>query len=170
MMRLAAWGALLVALALWGVFGFLVYDVYGERAELVLAQTTSREESLRGESAARLRATIQDTEGERAALESVVKVPILAAVETIESVGRKAGATEVSIGNASPVDAGMPEGVMAVSMVVNARGSFGALIRTLSVFETLPMPSTLEQFELEHVDNAWRLSARLRLVVAASAL
>lgn len=169
-MRLFAGMTFLVALALWGAFGFLVYDLNGARAELALAQTEAREESLRGESAARLRATIQDTEAERAALESVVKVPILTAVEAIESAGKKAGATEVSIGNASPTGAGMPEGVMAVSVVVNARGSFAALIRTLRVFETLSLPSTVEQFELEHVDNAWRFTARLRLIVAASAL
>jgi hypothetical protein len=170
MIRFLAGGTLIMALALWGVFGFLVYDLYSERSELVLAQASAREESLRGESATRLRATIQDTAAERAALERMVSIPVLAAVETIESAGKKAGATEVSIGSASPAGGAMPEGTMAVSVVVNARGSFAALMRTLRVFETLPIPSTIEQFELEYVNNAWRLSARLRLIAAASAL
>ncbi|OGG72829.1 hypothetical protein A3A38_02570 [Candidatus Kaiserbacteria bacterium RIFCSPLOWO2_01_FULL_53_17] len=168
-MRLLAWGGLAIALTLWGAFGFLLYNLSGERAELARARDAAREEGLRGESAARLRATIQDSEAERAALESVVRVPILEAVEAIESAGKKAGAAEVSIGNASP-SAGMPAGVMAVSVVVNARGSFAALVRMLNVLETLPIPSTLEQFELEKVDSSWRLTARLRLIVASSTL
>jgi len=168
-MKLLAWGTLTLALALWGGFAFLVWTLYGERAAYALAQTTVEEESLRGQSTARLLAAVHDTEAERAALESLLNISILKAVEIIESTGKQAGA-EVSIGEATPLSgASAPEALTTVSIVANASGSFSSLVRALGLFETLPVPSTLESFEMEKIDTSWRATVRIKVLLSSTA-
>lgn len=163
---LFAWFMVLVAVAAWAGFGRLILQLDRERASYVAAEELSKQETLRGESATRLRATIQGTEAERAAIEGLVGLTILQAVEAIEQAGEAAGANDVAIGEATPTNA--PQGLAAVSIVVNASGSFGSLHRAISLFETLPIPAKLEQFELakEEQSNSWRLTARLRVLYA----
>lgn len=154
----------LVALAAWGGFFLLNGRISDGRVEYTAALERSREEATRGESAARLRATIEGTEAERAALEGLVDLTILRAVEVVEQTGEAAGAENVTIGEATPTDA--PQDLSAVTVVVNAGGSFGVLMRAASLFETLPIPATLEQFHLEKnaQNNSWLLTARLRVL------
>jgi hypothetical protein len=164
MLRLSAWLTFLLSIALWGLFGYLVWQLYGERVEYVAAATAAQEAELRGESASRLRATIHDTEVERASLDGLLDIGILRAVEVLETTGRQAGATEVTIGEATPMPlTAAPAGLTSVSIVVNMQGSFSALIRALSLYETLTIPSILEQFEMEEVGSAWRATARVRV-------
>jgi hypothetical protein len=163
--RLFAWSVLLLAVALWGVFGFLVWSLYGERVAYTDATAAAQKAELRGQSAVRLRASVQDTEVERAAMNSLLDLSILRVVEIIETTGRQAGATEVVIGEATPVPltGNVPAGLTSVSAVVNLRGSFAAIIRAISLYETLTVPSKLDQFEIEKIDNSWRATARVRV-------
>lgn len=163
--RFTAWLSLILAFALWGVFGYLVWSLYGERTEYVEAATAAEESDLRGQSVARLRASVQDTEVERAALKSLLDVSVLRAVEVIETTGRQAGATEVSIGEASPqaLSGKVPTGLTSVTIVVNLQGSFTAVMRAISLYETLTIPSTLQQFELEKLGDTWRATVRVRV-------
>ena len=167
-LRIIAPITFLIALALWGLFGFLVWSLYAERAEYAKAQTAAGAAELRGESASRLRASVRDTENERAAIENLSKMSILRAVEIIEATGRQAGATEVSIGEATPLPPAkdMPAGLTAVVIVVNASGSFASLMREVSLYETLAMPSSLEQFELEKTGGSWSSTARIRVLLS----
>lgn len=163
-----AYGSLLFASALWAGFGGLVWQLGVERTAYAEAVERAKQESIRGESSARLRASIQGTEAEREALESLVRLSILQAVETVEQSGVAAGATDVEIGEASPATA--PEGFSAVTIVVNASGQFSALARAVSLFEALPIPAKLEQFEIVKAEQekTWRLTARLSVLHASS--
>jgi len=159
---------LMIAIAALSGFGFLVWMLDRDRVAYAEAVIRAEEESLRGESAARLRSTIQGSEEERAALENVLQITILDAVETIESAGKQAGASSVTIGEATPISS-TPNGISRVSVVVNAEGTFPALMRAVQVYESLPMPSKLEQFEITKADKIWRLTARIRVTMAGPA-
>jgi hypothetical protein len=161
---LIALGTLILALGLWAGFGFLVWTLQSDRSEYASALTESAENSTRGEAAVRLRTTIRESEAERAALEDVFGVSILEAAETIEATGKQAGASSVSIGSATPLP-NSAKGLTNVSFVVNAHGSFAAMMRAVSLFETLPVPSIVEQFEITKRENAWDLTARLRTTI-----
>lgn len=165
MLRLAAWFSLLASVSLWGLFGFFVWSLYSERAEFVEASTAAQEAELRGQSAARIRASIQDTEVERAALNSLVDIRILRAVEIIETTGRQAGATEITIGEATPqpLSGNAPAGLTSVAVVVSLEGSFASIMRAISLYETLTVPSTLQQFEMEKLGDTWRATVRVRV-------
>ncbi|MEK7155851.1 MAG: hypothetical protein AAB734_03135 [Patescibacteria group bacterium] len=166
MRQIYAWGMLALAVAAWGACGYFAMIVQGDRTEYTSASARAEEESMREENAARLRSTIQGTEIERAALESLVGVTILDAVETIEAAAKQAGASDVKIGEASTQSTSTQK-LSSVSVTVTASGSFVAVMRAVALLETLPLPSTIEQFDLSKSDSAWRLTARLRVTLAA---
>lgn len=165
MKPLYAWGMLGVALFAWGGFAYMVSNVYAERAKYVTAALAYEEESLRGESATRLRVAVRDTESERTALTNAISISLLDVAETIEAAGYDAGATKVSIGEATPI-AKPPKNLSIYTFVVNAEGSFVALMRALYLLESLPIPSSIEQYEIAKTDKTWRLSARLKTTLA----
>jgi len=65
----------------------------------------------------------------------------------------------------------------AVSFLVEAEGSFAALMRTAELFETLPLPSSVQNLELERAlslnESAgktvalWRLTARISVFTSS---
>lgn len=162
---LISYVALLLVVVLWGAFGYMTWTLSNERDLYAEAESRSHEEALRGESATRLRASVRDTEAERTALEGILNITILQAVESIETAGKQAGATEVTIGEATPLP--VSQGLMPISVVVTAKGSFSALLRAVSLFETLPLPTSIEQFSLGKTDKTWILTTRLKVIVAS---
>lgn len=166
-LRLTAWLSFLLSLVLWVVFGYLVWSLHGERAAYVEAAANAQEAELRGQSASRLRASVQDSEVERASLERLLDLTILRAVEMLETTARQAGARDVSIGEATP-QGGSATALTSVSVVVNMQGSFSAIMRATSLYETLTVPSTLEQFEMAKMDDAWRATARVRVYLSSA--
>lgn len=163
--RIIAPCTLLLALGLWGVYGYLVWTLPTERAAYVAALAIADENALRGESLSRLRSAVRDTETERVAIRGLLNLNILRAVEILETTGKQAGAKSVSIGEASPIPAGKndPKGLSAVAVVVNLEGPFVALMRAASLYETLAIPSSFEQFEIQKVESSWRMTARFKI-------
>lgn len=159
----------LLAALLWGVFIYLVVALPRERARYAEALVVSAQEAVRAESSARVKAVVQDTEIERAALLSLLQVPLIDAIKIVEDAARAGGARTVSIGEATPINgktspAAPP--MTRVAVVVQAQGSFAALVRTISLFETLTIPATLDGFDLEKGEETWRLTARITIAVA----
>lgn len=167
---LFAIASILLALILWVVFGYLVLALPRERAQYAEALAVSAQEAVRAESAARVKAIIQDTEVERASLLSLLQVPVIDAIRIVEDAARAAGAREVAIGEATPLSpksaspAAPP--TTRVAVVVQAQGTFASLVRTVSVFERLTIPATLDGFDLAETEEGWRLTARLTIAVA----
>lgn len=163
---LIAWGFLILALLAWGGFAYMVKSLGDARHAYADAVVIAQQESERGEMVQRLRAVVQSTQVERASLEGSVSATILQAVQTIEAAGQAAGASNVTIGGANPV-ANPPKGLAVYSIAVTAQGSFASLMRTVALFETLPIPSTIEQFEIGKGEKNWNLTARLQVTIAA---
>jgi hypothetical protein len=166
-LRLTAWVSFLLSIALWGAFGYLVWSLYDERVEYVEAAANAQQAELRSQSASRLHASVQDSEVERASLEGLLDITILRAVEILETTARQAGARDVTIGEATP-QASSATVLPSVSVVVNMQGSFTSLVRAVSLYETLTVPSTLEQFQMEKVDDSWRATARVRVYLSSA--
>lgn len=159
---LVAWGTLLIAIAAWAGCVYMYSSLGKMRFEYADRTILAEQEAERQESSARLRALVQGTEVERAALESIVGVRIVDAAETVEVALRDAGAQEVEI---SEANAGQPntQGISSVSMGVSAAGSFASVMRAVLLLESLPLPSTVEQFEIVKNEDKWRMTARLKL-------
>lgn len=164
-LRISASFSFILALCLWGVFGYLMWTLPTERAAYAAAIVVADENALRGESLSRLRAAVRDTETERTAIQSLLNLTILRAVEILETTGKQAGAKSVSIGEATPVPPGKndPKGLSTVAVVVNLEGPFVALMRAASLYETLAIPSSFEQFEIQKIESSWRMTARFKI-------
>lgn len=162
---LVAWGALIIAIVAWGGCIYLYSSLDKLRFEYADRSILAEQEADRQESSARLRALVQGTEVERAALESIIGVRIVDAAETVEVALRDAGTQEVEI---SEANAGAPntQGISTVSMGVSATGSFASVMRAVLLLESLPLPSTIDQFEIVQNEGKWRMVARLKLSLA----
>lgn len=165
MYSIIAWFVLLLSLASWGGYVYLLQTLSADRAAYATALEEKKQEELRQQSTTRIQAAVRDTEVERAALDALIKVPIVDAVDIIEAAGRAAGARSVSIGGATPAGSTAKE-LSPVSVIVNVEGTFPALMRALSLFERLPIPSVVEQFDVRSTENGWALSARVKLLIA----
>lgn len=158
---------LFVAIAAWTGYAGLIYMLSQERIAYTETVARVEEEEFRGERAARVRTSVQSTVAGRAALEELVNITLLQAIEVIEQAGAAAGMQDASIGAATPASA--PEGMTAYTFVVDGTGSFGSVMRAVMLLETLPIPAALEEFHLgrDERESSWRLSAKVRVLIAA---
>ena len=164
--QLFAFALLIVAIGMWGGVWFLVSTLSHERLAYADTLSLSQQEDTRGETAARVHASAEATEIERAALQNLVSVSIVQAVDTMEKAGRDAEAHDVAVSDATLL--AVAGGLSQYSIAINASGSFAAIMRTVSLFETLPFPASLEQFDISKNDKEWRITAHVRVVLAAT--
>jgi len=161
---------MIVAILAWTGFGFFVQSIASDRAEYADTLSRTEQDSVRGDSAARVRSTVESSIDERAALERIFSISVLDVVEIVEQSVAAAGARDVVIEDAS--SASSVGDLSAVSIAVNAHGSFATVARAASLLETLPIPASLESFEMEQLKggNDWRLTARLRILMSRPSL
>jgi hypothetical protein len=119
----------------------------------------------------RLRSLASDTEADRTALDNLVGEDIASLATTIESAGTSAGiAAHVTQATPEGAPADLPGGTLqAISMVVEGEGSFARVMHALSLYETLPLPAAIEQFDIERTGetSAWHLTLHLRVFTSA---
>lgn len=158
-----------------GVFMFAQHITYESEARVFSVQNIEQV-SAKQMSALRLRTLAAETATERAEFERLLNVDVIGLATTIESAGAKAGVT-VRISDALPERIANPDNVQgadlqSVGFIIEANGSFTALMRVVAAFERLALPSSIEQVELERLtgtsEGTWRLSARLRTFTTAA--
>lgn len=154
----------LVPVAAWAGVGYGVYALHAKRRAYEERFVQAKDAEVRGESVVRLRAALQATEVERAAIEGVSKLSVVQVAEIIERAGTSAGA-KVQIGEATTKKT--DRGFTTIAMRVQATGSFQSLLRAASLFETLPVPSVIERMEFSYTDKAWALSASIAVTIDA---
>ena len=169
---------LLVAIALWAGVGYFVHIVLGERDAYAVRIGAIDHAAQMQASSARMHALVQDSVKERERIEKLASVPLLAAVDAIEAVGKATGG-KLQISGASP--AGIVQGekglvLHVVTFSVQSDGSFSSLMRTLELLESMPLPIVLDGIDIARPplgtaagDNAkdWHLNARIRLLTSA---
>jgi len=167
MIRLLAWPLLIVALLSWGGYWYATTMLSDARAAYASKLEESEQQKTREQSLTRVQSVIRDTEAERAAIERLISVSVVQAVDIVEAAGEAAGGKSVEIVSASPATA--PKELSGLSIVVTMEGTFPALMRAVSLFESLPIPSVVETVDIEKSEGMWRLTARLKLFLAANA-
>jgi hypothetical protein len=166
-----AWGSLLVALALWGGFGFLVSQVSAERERYATLKADIAQQEGREKTATGLRSLLRDTKDERDALIQLSSTDVLAAAATIEAAGQAAG-VDVIIESAAttPLGGKQTKELHEVVVVAHAEGTQQALLKAASLFESLPFPSRVQSYELQSIPSTnarterWSMTMRVRIV------
>ena len=156
------------------IFAWLILGMHDQRKQ---EQGSREQEVAQQTTAARTRALAQETAADRAALDAFTKVEVLSAVNLIESAGLPFG-VHLHVRDAQPGSSAvkLPEGSLStVGFIIEADGSFSALMRAAQILESLPIPTSIEQLDLggvlgkkEATNDSWHLNARVRFFTSSN--
>lgn len=169
-----AWVALGAALVAWVGVAFFAWTIMQHESEYAARREAAQQAVVREDARVRARALAQDTESARTHLEELLNVDVVSAVDVIETAG-KAAKVAMELGGAeSETNFSQPQSgiVKAVGFGVSGQGTFPSLMHAIELFETLPLPSTLERFDLQYTPGggktpSWHLDARVRVLTTA---
>jgi hypothetical protein len=115
--------------------------------------------------ALKLRALARETQEQRAALTALSSSDVVRMLDALDQLGADAG-VDLKIGQAQVVPAADP--LRGVAFIVNAEGSFSAVLKAASLATSLPMPSRVDQLQFERLPgtSGWRLGARVRFITS----
>lgn len=155
--------------------GLLVWTLWADEAARAAQISAAQSASTKTADAQRLQSIARDSADDRAALDVLAHTDIISIVDTIDALGGEAG-VKLTIGQATPDDASLESvagsGLHALAFDIEGNGSFGALMKAVALFETMPIPAQLEQLHLARNDNTvafpWHMSMRAHVYTTAS--
>lgn len=171
-----AYVALAVAVCAWIAVGYFSWFIRSERMTYTDRIAEVAQESGKIAADARLHALASGSMERSAKLDTIFAPEVSSIIGTIRSVGISAG-VPIKINAALP--ALMPKSqkdIHAVAFVIESSGSFATMMQVLALFETLPIPSSIEVVDLsqssQSVPNArvarpWNMSIKLRVLTTA---
>jgi hypothetical protein len=156
--------ALVLALLLWLAVGGFVWLISSKEIERSAAAAVRMEASVRHEQILKLHALVRETKEERGALEAFAGADTDRILDEIDVIGDAAKVTiEIGQSLASPrTDGPLRSG----SFVLTASGTFQEVIHAAALFESFPLPSVIDQLQLERSDakEPWLLVIRMRIL------
>lgn len=173
-----SWPLLLIALVAWCAVVWFALTISTQEADRTSNVQSAQDSSAKKASAARIHGLAQDTAQERAQLANVLNVDVVSVVAMIRAVGKAAGVNAKlsdALPETAPATAPGAPAIEAVGFVVQADGSFSALMHAAQLYETLPVPSSLQRLDIQAVPNltagktpTWHMSLYLRVLVNAT--
>jgi hypothetical protein len=171
------WVALAFALCVWGAVGYAALSIQDQASMSASNAASSAQQVDKIAYAQRISALAADTQVERNQLDTLVGSGVVSIVNVIEAAGTSAH-VNAQVSDAIPEGAavGLPGGaqLQAVGFVVQAQGGFTALMQAVTLFEALPLPSSVEQVELQqatatdpHAALLWNMTVRIRVLTTA---
>lgn len=157
--------SIILLLVVWGAlvfFGFMIFDARSEALRTQTSLTTARAEIAYGEN---VRMLLRDTEASREMLTEYASVSAANAFQALRVVGADAGVS-VDFVSAAPaaVDIGGYNQAPILDTTFYAEGSFGEVVRFLSLVDSGPLPIIIRSASFEQVDenvNIWKLNLRV---------
>lgn len=176
--RFSVIAIVLLALALSGWAGvWYLWSAIGDAATTHAAtQDSADSTSAKSAANARVRALALDTATARQALMRSAHADIVSSAKVIESVGAAAHVSLKVSGafaeQASPPPSAAAYPLHAIGFSVEATGSFAAVMKAAELLDTLPLSTTVEQFDIAQIPQdpsakggtQWRLTERIRLL------
>ena len=161
-----------LALILCGAAGYLMWDISMNLATRQAANANAVSQNAQAQNAVHIEALAADSASDRATLNTLLQNDVLHIISTIQAAGKSAG-TDTSIPSVTP--GGLPQlpsNVTALEFIVQSQGSFAQVFNAAKLFETLPLPSQVEQLDFERQQNAiesktWQLTAHIRVLTSA---
>ena len=162
-----AWLSIAGAVALAAGVGLLALTVEKNTAARVAHALEEVQHSIRQANKIRAHALARETRLDRDALDVLVTNDVLQMIGVIERVGTDAG-VRIEIGQSLAALPGtLEQPLNTVGFVVQADGSYAALLHAVELFHSLPYPSAVDQVQFEFAEDegkagVWKLSVRLR--------
>jgi hypothetical protein len=174
-----AWIAVGVAIIAWALVGFFAWMVAEQSSTRASDQSSANAQAVQQAESAEIESLAGDTKDERMQLQSLANVDVVTIVDAIDQVGTDAN-VQISIGQAVPdqssdsdTSSGGTPPLHAVSFVVQGEGTFANLFKAITLFQSLPVPSTLEEVDLERSAGGpsvppWQLMAHIQAYTSAN--
>ena len=160
------WAAFAIAIIEWsGVayFARLIMEMQREDVASIAGMTVENDKRVAD---AYLHSTLQNTKEQREALDALIETDIVSIVNMLDRVGREVGTT-VKINSTQP-ESSTSGSIRALVFTIYTEGTFTQIERATELFETLPIPSTVRQFEMTHDPDGWSLNAQVRVLTTAT--
>lgn len=165
--------ALALALAAWCFVGFLFFNASASLASNTQSLSSVDAQNVQNENAAQTAALASETAAQRSALQGVLAPDVIGIANQIQSAGKTAG-TQTTISSASVASvSGLPAGVTALEFVVQSDGSFAQVLQAAQLLETLPLSSTIAEFDFEQAPGSspgsgqWQLTTGIEVLTTA---
>jgi hypothetical protein len=171
--QLIAYGLFIIALITWGSVYVAASRIRENAVALSASASNAQAQADRIAYQKRLSAIARDTEEERAALDALLAPDIVSMVKMIESAGKPLRLT-VTVNDAQASGAvDLPGGapLRTVTFLVESQGPYASLMRLETLFENLPLASTVDELELQSLQDQatpWHLTARIRVYTTAA--
>lgn len=171
-----SWILLIVSVCAWGAVVYAGSHILDSSIERGAAASNADQQADRVAYALRVHALAEDSAKDRASMESLMSTDIVTIAKQIEDTGRSAN-VNASVSSANPETGAkeLPGGapLRAVSFVVQLQGSYSALLHAAKLFETFPIPSQIQDIELERISQgdaatqSWHMTLRLRVLTTS---
>lgn len=170
---LIAWSAASIIAAL--LIIYFSFSIRSQNDDGLSQQTEAGTAEARQDANIRLHSLARDTKSDRDELERMISIDLLAIAGAIEGVGDIAG-VDIKIKSVLPDAAKQSQNtkdpeINEADLIVETEGPFPSLMHAVSLFETLPIVSSIQSLELERMPSPtdakkalWMLSARIRVL------
>jgi len=173
------WLALALSLLAWAGTIYFASTLSQGESDRAASVANAQQSSTEQDSAVRTHALVQDSAAQRTQLGALLDTDVVSIANMIEAAGKAAGVT-VTLGDAVPETAppSTPGGpsVQAVGFVIDGQGTFAELMRAAQLFETLPIPSSVERLDIQKVPsaagassaNSWHMNISIRVLTTSN--
>ncbi|MBI2030344.1 hypothetical protein HYT05_01865 [Candidatus Kaiserbacteria bacterium] len=173
-----AYGALAVTVCIWVGVGFFANHIQDKRIAYTARTAEAAKQANVAVDAAKLRILANNNIERASKLDTIMSSDVPMIVDVIKSVGTAAG-VPIKISGALPTSVPKNQkGVQAVAFILESSGSFSSMMRVLALFESLPLPSSIEIIDLSREGQGggassrplqtWHLNLKLRVITTAT--
>lgn len=168
--QLAVLSVFLAVLA-WGAVGYLVWDTMQNIAAKSDMSNVSKSSFAQRSLDAHIHALAISTATDRSQLNELFNADIVSIVNIIETAGSSVQAP-TQITDASQAKSANASPVHTIVFTTQSIGSFSSLMRASELFETLPIPSSIEQVDLVRSGEGkipqWHMNTRIRVLTTSN--
>lgn len=173
-----SWIALLIAIVAWVGVGFFAVTIQAAAASDSLHMKELSSSSIQTSRISSLQKLVSETADDRATLNTIALVNPASLADTITNAGSSAGvAIDISDANSAngPSINGAPA-AHAFSFIASATGSFASVMYAMTLLQSLPVPSSIQQIQLisapttagaAAVKPSWQMDAQINVVTAS---
>jgi hypothetical protein len=164
---------LVLAVAAWVGVWFMFSDISGRLNSQTQLLSRAAVKNAQQQNAVETTALAADTAAERASLDGEVATDVVGIANQIQNAGKAAGVT-TDIGSASTNGAtNMTSSTTELVFVVQSAGTFAQVWRAAQLFETLPLPSSVQELDFSQSpsdagkSSIWQLTAHIEVLTSS---
>jgi hypothetical protein len=169
---LISWILLALAIAAWAGVGYAAHTITStatQRSNDTRAALTKANQAALNQ---KVESLAESTKEKRDQLTQIAGADVVVVVDAIDAASKASGieakVIDAAVAGTQPLGK-TGDTLRAVVFTVQGTGSFAQIMHALSLYEQLPLLSSIDQFDVEKVQStdqkspAWRMSARIRV-------